>query len=349
MKTKVIIIGVVIAVLITVTFTLKSNKRTVEANVYRPDVNKRVLVQAQTAQLRKLIPEFSYTGSFAPFREVILIPQVNGEVESVYFNEGDQVKEGSTLLQIDDDLLQAQYVSAEANYFNAKQSLARHESASASGAVSNMQLDNLKLNVTTAASYLEQLAKQIRLNKIVAPFSGTMTLKSVEPGSVVGGSAVARITDLTQLKLELSVPEKEIVMFHENETAMISSDIYPGKTFTGKIEYVSDRADEAHNYVVRVLIKNNSSTLLKAGMYGTASLKGTEKQALMIPRAALLGSAKNPQVFAIENGTAVLKNIRTGFAENESVEILEGLKAGEVVVLTGHINLSSGSKVEIVK
>lgn len=350
MKTKVLIIGVITAILTMVTFTLRSNKHTVEANIYRPDPGKRVLVQAYPAVYESLSPEFTYTGTFRPFREVMLVPQVNGEVKSIYFSEGDHVAAGSLLIQIDDELLQAQYRSAAASYENAKQSLARHTNASTSGAVSDMQLDNLKLNVTTAASYLEQLAKQIKLCKIVAPFTGTMTLRSVEPGSVTGGTAVARITDLDQLKLEISVPEKEINMFRTTDPAVVASDVFPGKFFAGKVEYVSSRADEAHNYLVRVVVRNdNHSMNLKAGMYGTASLRANAKQTLMIPRAALLGSAKNPQVFVVEDGVAMLKQIRTGFTGSESIEVSEGLQAGDMVVTTGHINLSAGTQVEIVK
>lgn len=351
MKTKIIIISAATILSVSVAFKLKSNKHTVEGNIYRPDPGKKVLVQAEAAELKNMDHDFSYTGTFEPYREVMLIPQLHGEVESVYFDEGDKVKAGGALVQIDDDLLQAQFTAAEASYKNAKRNLERYESASVSGGVSNLQLDNLRLNLATAESQLKQLAKQIELSRITAPFSGTMTLRTVEPGSVVGGSAVARITDLDQLKLEISVPEKEIVLFREGELAEIFTDIYPGKTLKGKIEYVSDRADNAHNYDVRILLKNSDpSTSLKAGMYGTAVLnKGLRKEALIIPRTALLGSAKNPQVFVIKNDVAVLTNIQTGFTRGESIEILDGLEPGSEVVTSGHINLSDGSKVEVVK
>ncbi len=349
MKTKIIIAGVVTVLLLAVTFKLKSNKHTVDANVYRPDPEKRILVQGVAAESRNLDQAFSYTGTFAPFREVMLIPQVHGEVETVYFDEGDQVRKGKTLVQIDDDLLQAQFTSAEANYNNAKRNLERYQNASNSGGVSAMQLDNLKLALTNAESQFRQLSKQIALSRITAPFDGTMTLRSVEPGSVVGSSAIARITDIAQLKLEITVPEKEIVLFREGENAQVETDIYPGRKFSGKIEYVSDRADNSHNYTVRILLKNNDAAL-KAGMYGTAVLKkGMRKNTLIIPRAALLGSAKNPQVFVVIDGKAVLKNIQTGLTSNESVEVVEGIIPGDVVVTTGHINLTDGSNVEIAK
>jgi RND family efflux transporter MFP subunit len=351
MKTKIITIGVVTVLLVAVTFKLMSNKRTVEENIYRPDLAKKVLVEAYTVTVENFAKSLQYTGTFMPYREAMIIPQVQGEVESVFFNEGDRVKEGNRLVQLDDDLLQAQYIAAEASYLTAKRNLERYESAAGSGGVSKLQLDNFNLSLKTAESQFKQLVKQIDLSKITAPFTGTITLRDVEPGSVVRSNPVARITDLTQLKLEISVPEKEILLFKEDEAAEIVTDLYPGLTITGTIDYVADRADNAHHYTVRLVVKNmEPSAILKAGMYGTVVLnKGLSKEALVIPRVALLGSAKNPQVFVLENDKAVLKNIQTGHTNNESIEVLQGLNKGDVVVTSGHINLASGSNVAIAK
>lgn len=351
MKTKIIITSVVTVLLLTVAFKLKSNKNTVEENVYRPDPGKKVPVQAYKAEFKSVEKAFTYTGTFEANREVMLIPQVHGQVEQVYFNEGDQVKNGALLVQIDDDLLQSQYIAADANYQTARRNFERYESASQGGGVSKLQLDNFELNMTTAESQCKQLAKQIELSRITAPFTGTITLRDIEPGSVVGGSPVARITDLSQLKLEISVPEKEIILFREGESAEVLTDIYPDKKIIGTIDYVADRADNAHNYAVRILIKNNDPlTILKAGMYGTALLNnGSNQEALVIPRAALLGSAKNPQVFVVENEKAVLKSIKTGRTFNESIEVVQGLRNGETVVITGHINLADNSNVSVIR
>jgi len=351
MKTRVTIISIAIVLVVAVTFKLKSNKHVVEANIYRPDPEKKVLVQAYVAELKSFDKTFTYTGTFAPFREVMLVPQVHGEVDGIYFNEGDQVHEGKLLVQVDDDLLQAQYISADANYKNAKRNVERYNNASHGGGVSKIQLDNFELNLINAEAQRKQLAKQIELSKIIAPFSGTITLRDVEPGSVVGASPVARITDLSQLKLEISVPEKEVVLFDEGENAEIQTDLYPGKTILGKIDYVAERGDEVHNYAVRILIKNTDPSIrLKAGMYGTALMrKGLNKQILVIPRAALLGSAKNPQVFIVKNNKAILQNIQTGRSNNEYIEVLQGLQQGDEVVTGGHINLADKSNVQVAK
>ncbi|MGC3946466.1 MAG: efflux RND transporter periplasmic adaptor subunit [Chryseolinea sp.] len=347
MKTKIIITCVITLLCLGVTFKLKSNKRTVEENVYRPDMNKKIMVGTDTVSSETFERALKYTGTFAALREVMIVPQVNGEVENVSFKEGDHVSKGAVLVRIDDDLLQAQYAAADASFENAKRNLERYERASVSGGVSKIQLDAYTLTLKTAESQRRQLSKQIGWSTLTAPFSGTVTLRDVEPGSIVGGSPVARITDLSQLKLEISVPEKEVVLFRDMQTAAVTTDVYPGHTFAGKVEYVSERADNAHNYLVRILIQNSSSsTALKAGMYGSVEIsKDLTNDALIIPRTALVGSSKNPQVFVVENGKAILKAIHTGNTNDESIEVINGLSSGDVVVTSGHINLANGSQV----
>jgi RND family efflux transporter MFP subunit len=328
---------------------LFSNQQTVQEKVYRPDANKKVLVKAQAVTPKDLDRTFTYTGTFRPFKEVMLMPQAQGKVTGLYFEEGSAIPEGKLLVQIDDELLRAQYIAAEASYETAKRNFERYEKASESEGVSKMQYDSYWQQYKNAESQLKQLDKNIRLSKIIAPFAGTITQKDVEIGSVVNTSnAIGRLTDLSQLKLEIAVPEKEIYLFQEGENATIQTDLYPGHNFTGKIDYVSDRADDSHNYTVKILIKNNKANELKAGMYGTAMMnKDLQASTLIIPRSALLGSAKNPQVFVVQNDTASLRNIQTGSSNGLEIEVINGLKAGEVVVVSGQINLSNGSPVSI--
>lgn len=350
MKTSFIIAGTVVALVAGASVKLMGNKQRVQENIYQFNPEKKVLVQADTAAFENLDRSFVYTGTFLPAKEVMIIPQVHGEVTGVYFQEGDHVKSGKRLLQVDDELLQVQYASAHANYEVAKRNLERYEKASQGGGVSQLQLDNYRLNFKTAESQWKQLAKQIRLSKIDAPFSGTITYKSVEVGSVVSNAVVARITDLSELKLEISVPETEITHFREGDFMDVVTDVYPGRTFRGRIEYVANRADDAHKYTVKILIVNHRDAFLKAGMYGTAKLSRKLKdKTIAIPRTALLGSVKNPQVFVIENNTATLRSIQTGASNSEAVEVTEGIKAGDIVVTGGQINLKNGSKVEVAR
>lgn len=348
MKTTLIVAGAVVALIAGTAFKLADNKEAVEKNVYRRDPDGKVLVQTDTVAVQSFDRVYGYTGTFVPVREVMIVPQVHGEVTGVFFEEGDKVRSGAKLVQVDDELLQAQFASAEASYQIAKRNLERHEKAAGSGGVSPIQLDGYRLTYKNAEAQWKQLAKQIRLSQMIAPFAGTVTFKDVEAGAVVSTSPVARVTDLSQLKLEFVVPEKEIALFHVGDQMPIETAAMPGKHFSGRIHYVAKRADDAHNYTVKVLVDNDASVSLKAGMYGNASLKGSlGTESLAVPRSALLGSVKDPQVFVVQNEVAVLRHITTGVSSSDRVAVIAGIEPGEIVVTGGQINLAPGIKVEI--
>jgi membrane fusion protein (multidrug efflux system) len=127
--------------------------------------------------------------------------------------------------------------------------------------------------------------------------------------------------------------------------------VYPDQTFSGKITFIAPKADSSLNFPVEIEITNNASNDLKAGMYGTAKFASSQqKQTLtVVPRNAFIGSVSSNQVFAVENGVAKLKTVAAGRILGDEVEIISGLSDGEMVIVTGQINLQDGSTVEIIK
>jgi len=188
--------------------------------------------------------------------------------------------------------------------------------------------------------FSKQLEIGIKKSKMTAPFSGTITMRNVEIGSVVGQSPIARLTDISSLKLEINVPETDIIFFETGKNVTIKSQLYPTDQFQGIVEFVSDRGDESHNYLVKIRVSNSSKNKLKAGMYASVTLsKKLNEASLNIPRLALLGSAKKPQVYVAENGKAILREIVVGRSNGTSIEVIKGIAEGEKVITNGQINL----------
>lgn len=130
----------------------------------------------------------------------------------------------------------------------------------------------------------------------------------------------------------------------------MQADVYPENTYEGKITLVGVKSDAAHNYPVEILVENNGENPLRAGMYGrAASEHGVKDSVLAIPRASLVGSIKNPQVYVVKNNQAVLKNIQTGISSKDQIEVLSGLTAGELIIVSGQINLENNTKVTVVR
>jgi RND family efflux transporter MFP subunit len=127
----------------------------------------------------------------------------------------------------------------------------------------------------------------------------------------------------------------------------VSTDVYPGAGFAGAVWMIASKADASHNYAIKILVPYNNAAL-KAGMYGHVTVGNTSSsRAIGIPRSALIGSAQNPQVYVVESGIARVRNIETGAGSATSVEVVKGLRTGEVIVAGGLVNLTDGARVNI--
>ncbi|GGA88508.1 MexH family multidrug efflux RND transporter periplasmic adaptor subunit [Puia dinghuensis] len=328
-------------------FKLNSNKKDVEARVYHPDLDLAATVQADTVKESPFSKATQFLGSFAANREVSIASETSGKVITVGVQEGNQVGQGSLVAKLDDGVLLAQLHSATASLDNAAGTLKRYEQAP--NGVSQLQMDNARTQLLTSQAQIEQLKKQIGQYTISAPFSGVITARNFDLGAVVSpGTPLATLTDISSLKLEVSVPERYVAQFKNGMPITVNTDVYPGSSFTGTVWMIASKADASHNYTIKVLVPNNTQHPLKAGMYGNVTIGNTSAhQAICIPRSALIGSARHPQVYVVENGAARVRDIETGAGNATSIEVAKGLHSGEVVVSSGLVNLTDGTKVSI--
>jgi len=338
---------VIIGIAALAAFKLISNKKEVAAKVYHPDISLTATIQADTVKEGPFSEATQFLGSFAANREVSLAAETSGKVISVGVEEGSRVGQGSLVARLDDGVLQAQLHSATASLDNAASTLKRYEQAP--NGVTQLQTDNARTQLLTSQAQIEQLKKEISQHTINAPFSGVITARNFDLGAVVSpGSPLATLTDISSLKLELSVPEKYVAQFKNGMPIVVNTDVYPGSSFKGTVGMIASKADASHNYTIKVLVPNNPQNPLKAGMYGNVTVGNVSAhQAISIPRSALIGSAQKPQVYVVENGAVAVRDIETGAGNAKGVEVLKGLHAGEVIVSGGLVNLTEGTKVSI--
>jgi RND family efflux transporter MFP subunit len=342
---RIIILLVVIASFGAIGFTLYKNKQEVDAkNEIKKDV-KSIPVTVATVGLQALQENLTLIGTFEPYREVKLTSEVAGKVLKVGVNEGDVVRAGALVAQTDNELIKAELMATEATYNKLKRDMERFDNLLKGDAVTDAQYQEVRLGFKQAEAKLIATRKQLKNTTITAPIAGTVTSRSFEYGSVVApGAPLASITDISKLKLRIMVPEREIAKIKEGQSIKVKADAL-GTELEGKVTMTGVKADASHSYPVEVLI-NNAHNQLRAGMYGRAYLNNTVNAAtLTIPRAALVGSYKNPQVYVVENKKAVLRDIQVGNAVNDLIEIKNGLKAGDKVVTSGQINLENNTMV----
>lgn len=351
-KTKaLILILLIVVIIILIIFALLNNKKKALDNIYKPSIES-IAVNIEKAVPSQLQVNLNYVGSFLANETIDMIPQSAGNVIKIYFKEGDIVTKDSILVQIDDEVLQAQIIGAQASYENAKKNYERYQNVADKSGISQSQLDQYYLNVQTAKSQYLQLKKQINNCKIVAPFSGFISDKNIDEGSFVSTTTkIAKLTDINKLKLQISVPENEISYFHKGQKMRIVISALNNLIMEGSVNYVSAVADESHNFIVKLLI-NNPKYQIKVGMYANVYLDKTfQRTGFVLKRSALLGSVIKPQLYVVNpaDSRVHLVNVELGKYNADNIEIINGLKEGDMVVTNGQINLEQGTKVSIIQ
>lgn len=341
------IIFALLATLGLTAWKLSTNKEKVEKKVYQPDVNLKVGVTTSVAALRNLSQENEFLGSFTPNREIEIKPLAGGEVIQLPINEGQGVRAGQLIAKLDDEQIRFQIEALQVTLEGYQNDLKRYEVLVKGDAVPAVNLERTQLSIRGTQAQIKQLKKQLENTTVTAPFAGIVTSKLIEKGSVVSvGAPIATITDIAALKLVVNIPEKSINQFKVGQTIPIETQVYPNVYFNGKVNMVGVSGDASHNYPVEILVQNRSTNPLKAGMYGSIVNDNQLKaQSLSIPRQAIVGSTKKAQVYVVENGKAILKDVTIGVANNEYYEITQGIKAGDQVVVSGQINLQNGTAV----
>ncbi|RRJ93877.1 efflux RND transporter periplasmic adaptor subunit [Flavobacterium macacae] len=349
---KVIYIVVIVAVIGLIGYKLTSNKDKNEAETaVVAEKNTDVAVRADTVNIKEVSSQYIANSTFLPKQEVMLSADASGLVRRVLVEEGAFVKAGQTLAIIDGDKLNVNVANAQAVYKNAQVEYSRFESAYKTGGVTKQQLDQTRLQLENAKNSLRSSQLAASDVNIKASFSGIINKRNVEPGLYVNpGKELFEIVDVTSLKLKVNVDEKNISSLKLGQTVKVTAQILSDKTFEGKITFIAPKADGSLNFPVELEIKNNSSKDLKAGMYGTAYFGSDQKvEALVAPRTAFVGSISSGQIFVIKDGKVTLTKVTTGRSFGDYIEITTGIEKGTPVVVSGQINLSDGTAVQIIK
>jgi RND family efflux transporter MFP subunit len=294
--------------------------------------------------------DFEVNGSFIPIHELTLMSEGQGKVIDLLASTGDFVQSGQVIALLDDELVRSQLALANASLEKARADLKKYEGLLKADAISGQQVEDVKLGLKKAETDVTTLRKQFDYATIKAPIQGTITRRAIEKGSLLmPGSPVVDIVDVSRLKFIANVAEPEVVQISKGQQIRITSTLYPGILYKGTVVAVGVKADDARRFPIEIEMVNDASHPLKAGMFGTAAFgSGGRREALLIPRNSIVGSIKTPKIFVVQNNKSILRNIRIGSANDHDVEVLDGLKEGEIVVTSGQINLDNNMSVRIV-
>lgn len=350
MKNWKAIVGVVVVIGIIVTI-LAINKKKLAANT-SGGIDITYYVSVENVAKKNLTSQLSLTGTIYANNDVNVLSETSGRVVAVYAKVGDYKQAGSVLVQVDDELKKAAFISAEANWNKAKSDLERFQKLYQEKSVSDTQLEQVKVGAAMAEANFIVAKRQLEDTKVKTPISGYVTNRPVDVGTMLQGAPqptfVANVVDISRVKVKLNISETDAVILKVGDPVKVIADVYPGVVFSGRVESISNKADEAHTYATEISIANQNAHQLKAGMFVRAEFSSLRnRDIIVVPRSALVGSVKNPQVFVVENGVAKLRNLTIGTESGTDVQVLAGLTVGEVLVVNGQNNLVDNTKVAI--
>lgn len=200
-------------------------------------------------------------------------------------------------------------------------------------------------------SILKQETLRLEYTKIRAPFSGEISRRYVDPGTLVSPSTpIVSLVHTETVKVVAHIPEKEVPLLRVGMGAKIWTEALPEKSFEGKIAQIGSALDMSTRTIQAEIYISNPKRLLKPGMFAKVELTLSEKpQTLVIPKVALLEEGGEKFVFTVQEGRALRKKVIPGFEKNEEIEILEGLSEGERIVIRGQESLKDQTAVKVIE
>jgi membrane fusion protein, multidrug efflux system len=349
MKKNIMYIVVALAIIAVVIIKLKTNKEITIDRVYRYDKNQAIPVQTDTLKLEQIGNNLFYTGTFEPNKETKISADVQGKINSVLVDAGSVVSKGQSLVLLDNALLKLQLQTVDIQIEGLENDVRRYKILSEADAIQGVQLEKTELGLKSAKVQRATIVEQLNKTTIKAPFAGIVTAKLTEEGAFAApGVPLIQITDISQLKFTVNVPENELSQFKMNQNYSLQADAYPENSLAGKVTLVGSKANMGNSYPIQFSVKNTSDLRIKSGMFGKVNLNNTDTQKhIIIPASAIVGSNIQPQVYVIENGKTVLKNINIASRIQNKVIIANGLVEGNVLIINGFINLFEGANVSI--
>ena len=294
-------------------------------------------------------------GDVTTDQNIMIYPEFSGVLETIFIKEGDEVKKGQKLAKIDEGGLSSQLAEMQARLDLAKTRFERQKRLWDENIGSEIQYLEAKTTYEQLENSVEQMKSQLNKSVIYAPFDGKVDEIITDQGQVVspGQTPIFRVLNLNQMYVSANVPETYVGSINEGSEAIVTLQAL-GKSFTGKVTQVSSNITESNrNFRVRVSIPD-SIDFVKPNLIATLRLNDfSAMDAIVIPENILQENASGDSftyVLEMDNdsiGKASFRNLKLGKNYRGEIEILEGLKAQDIVVTEGARTIKRDDKVRV--
>jgi membrane fusion protein (multidrug efflux system) len=303
-------------------------------------------VVSAVAKTKPLGVVIEAVGTARANESVDVTSKVSNTVAAIRFEEGDRVRRGQVLVELDATEARAALAEAEAALAESENQFKRSRDLYAQQALSIAQLDQIEATLKANRARVDVARARLADTYVRAGFDGRTGFRRVSVGSLVApGTVVTTLDDTSIIKLDFTVPETFLYVLTKGLPITASTVGLPGKEFHGKVSHLDSRVDPVtRSITVRAEIPNENG-LLRPGMFMTVSLRGQQTPSLVIPEEAIVPEQGKAYVYALEDGIAKRREVRLGKRRPGEVEIVSGLVENERVIVEGTQNVRDGSRV----
>jgi len=301
-----------------------------------------MFVKTEKVRSEEIYASISFSGRLEGKKDIMIMPQMPGEIEEILVGVNDYVSEGDLLVRMNAAVLE----QTAAQYDAARKSYERMESLYADKLISPQAYDQAKAGYETAkAAYNQVLAS----TELKAPFPGTIVGKYFDEHDLYspGRRGILRLSQIETLKLPITVVAKDFVKLSEGMEARIYVDVFPEHVFTGTLVDLSPGADPVTGLFAGNIIIDNPDGLLPVGIFTKADIIiDYSNKSLVIPRSAVL---QDDVVFIFKDNKAHSRVIQTGIVLSDKIEVINGLDEGDLIIYEGVVGLEDGLSVKAVE
>jgi membrane fusion protein (multidrug efflux system) len=290
------------------------------------------------------------TAPIEAFADADVLAKVAGEVKELLFEEGDVVRKGEVLARLDGDRLRLTLNESEARLRKLQREYERNVDLSEKGLISAGEFETIKFEMEALQAAHNLASLELDYTQIRAPIDGVVSQRYIKLGSTLSvNDPVFRVTSLNPLIAYLYVPEREFSHIEAGQPATLHIDALQEEPILSSVARVSPVVDAATGTFKVTIELYDEKRRVKPGMFARIGIiHDRHEDALLVPRSAIVESTGESSVFVVEDGRAVQKPVRTGYASEGMVEIASGLSDDEIIVTVGQVGLRPDARVEII-
>ncbi len=278
---------------------------------------------------------------------VVLTAKITEAVRKINFTDGQNVNAGDVLVELTSGQQVASLAEAQAMAVDSASQYKRQQDLVAKGTISRSVFDTARASRDSNAARVNALRAQLSDRVVTAPFSGVLGLRQVSVGALVTpGTVITTLDDISSIRFDFPIAEVHLAALTPGHEIVAHSVAFPASEFRGTVKSLDSRIDPVtRSVLVRAEIPNPDG-LLRGGMLLTAQVLQPQRQTLVIPEIAVTQVGLESSVFRVKNDDTVESvKVKLGARRRGEVEVLDGVNAGDRIVIEGTVRLRDGSRI----